>query len=149
MKITSSGAGYKRLRANIPFPDIHSMKNIGENVVRIEAEALRALADRIGGPMAAAFQRAVDLLFCCAGRVVVTHRRPPHQVVVEAPPPPHPAVLAAIARRARIGRAGIPRGGTCRGTVFCERGRMHSEMQANGQPYGRRSAEILFCSKAR
>src|SRR5882762_4071363 len=48
------------------------MKNIGENVVRIEAEALRALADRIGGPMAAAFQRAVDLLFCCAGRVVVT-----------------------------------------------------------------------------
>ena len=48
------------------------MKNIGENVVRIEAEALRALADRIGGPMAAAFQRAVDLLFACAGRVVVT-----------------------------------------------------------------------------
>ena len=48
------------------------MKNIGENVVRIEAEALRALADRIGGSMAAAFQRAVDLLFCCAGRVVVT-----------------------------------------------------------------------------
>ncbi len=48
------------------------MKNIGENVVRIEAEALRALADRIGGPMAAAFQRAVDLLFRCAGRVVVT-----------------------------------------------------------------------------
>jgi arabinose-5-phosphate isomerase len=48
------------------------MKNIGENVVRIEAEALGALADRIGGPMAAAFQRAVDLLFSCAGRVVVT-----------------------------------------------------------------------------
>src|ERR1700719_3444536 len=48
------------------------MKNVGENVVRIEAEALRALADRIAGPMAAAFQRAVDLLFCCAGRVVVT-----------------------------------------------------------------------------
>jgi len=48
------------------------MKNIGENVVRIEAEALRALADRIGGSMAAAFQRAVDLLYCCAGRVVVT-----------------------------------------------------------------------------
>ena len=40
--------------------------------MRIEAEALRALADRIGGSMAAAFQRAVDLLFCCAGRVVVT-----------------------------------------------------------------------------
>ncbi|MGC2554891.1 MAG: SIS domain-containing protein, partial [Candidatus Sulfotelmatobacter sp.] len=48
------------------------MKSIGENVVRIEAEALRALADRIGGPMAAAFQRAVDLMFSCAGRVVVT-----------------------------------------------------------------------------
>jgi arabinose-5-phosphate isomerase len=48
------------------------MKNIGENVVRIEAEALRALADRIGGAMAASFQRAVDLMFGCAGRVVVT-----------------------------------------------------------------------------
>ena len=48
------------------------MKNTGENVVRIEAEALRALADRIGGPMAEAFQRAVELLFSCAGRVVVT-----------------------------------------------------------------------------
>ena len=48
------------------------MKQIGENVVRIEAEALRALADRIGGPMAAAFQRAVGLMFSCAGRVVVT-----------------------------------------------------------------------------
>jgi arabinose-5-phosphate isomerase len=48
------------------------MRHVGENVVRIEAEALRALADRIGGPMAAAFQRAVDLMFACAGRVVVT-----------------------------------------------------------------------------
>jgi arabinose-5-phosphate isomerase len=48
------------------------MKHTGENVVRIEADALRALADRIGGPMAEAFQRAVELLFCCAGRVVVT-----------------------------------------------------------------------------
>jgi arabinose-5-phosphate isomerase len=48
------------------------MKNVGENVVRIEAEALNALADRIAGSMAAAFQRAVDLMFCCAGRVVVT-----------------------------------------------------------------------------
>jgi arabinose-5-phosphate isomerase len=48
------------------------MKHTGENVVRIEAEALRALADRIAGPMAAGFQRAVDLMFCCAGRVVVT-----------------------------------------------------------------------------
>jgi arabinose-5-phosphate isomerase len=48
------------------------MKHVGENVVRIEAEALRALADRIGGPMASAFQRAVDLMFVCAGRIVVT-----------------------------------------------------------------------------
>jgi arabinose-5-phosphate isomerase len=48
------------------------MKHTGEKVVRIEAEALSALADRIGGPMAAAFQRAVDLMFECAGRVVVT-----------------------------------------------------------------------------
>jgi arabinose-5-phosphate isomerase len=48
------------------------MNHTGENVVRIEAEALRALADRIAGPMADEFQRAVELLFCCAGRVVVT-----------------------------------------------------------------------------
>ncbi len=48
------------------------MKNIGERVVRIEAEALRALADRIAGPMAAGFERAVELLYSCAGRVVVT-----------------------------------------------------------------------------
>ena len=48
------------------------MKNTGEKVVRIEASALNALADRIAGPMAVAFQRAVDLMFCCAGRVVVT-----------------------------------------------------------------------------
>src|ERR1700722_8317814 len=48
------------------------MKHIGENVVRIEAEALRALADRLAGPMAAHFDRALDLLFGCRGRVVVT-----------------------------------------------------------------------------
>ena len=48
------------------------MKNIAENVVRIEAEALRALADRIAGPMADDFERAIDLLYSCAGRVVVT-----------------------------------------------------------------------------
>src|SRR5947209_686968 len=48
------------------------MKSVGENVVRIEAEALRALADRIAGPMADAFGRAVDMLYCCHGRVVVT-----------------------------------------------------------------------------
>src|SRR3984957_3026650 len=48
------------------------MSRIGENVVRIEAAALHALADRIAGPMAEAFQRAVNLMFSCAGRVVVT-----------------------------------------------------------------------------
>ncbi len=48
------------------------MKNAGENVVRIEAEALRALADRIAGSMAASFSRAVDLLYGSQGRVVVT-----------------------------------------------------------------------------
>ncbi len=48
------------------------MKHVGENVVRIEADALRALADRIAGPMAAAFDRAVELIYACAGRVVVT-----------------------------------------------------------------------------
>jgi arabinose-5-phosphate isomerase len=48
------------------------MKHIGENVVRIEAEALRALADRIAGPMAAAFDEAAALIYSCAGRVVVT-----------------------------------------------------------------------------
>ena len=48
------------------------MKNHGEHVVRVEAEALRALADRIAGPMGEDFNRALELLFCCAGRVVVT-----------------------------------------------------------------------------
>lgn len=48
------------------------MNRIGENVVRIEADALRALADRIAGPMADAFSRAVDCLMSCGGRVVVT-----------------------------------------------------------------------------
>ena len=48
------------------------MKHIGENVVRIEAEALRALADRIAGPMAEAFVNAVELIYACSGRVVVT-----------------------------------------------------------------------------
>src|SRR5690349_22936808 len=48
------------------------MKHTGENVVRIEAEALKALADRIGGPMAHSFERAVELMFQCQGRVVVT-----------------------------------------------------------------------------
>ncbi len=48
------------------------MKHVGENVVRIEAEALRALADRLAGPMAADFNRALELMFGCHGRVVVT-----------------------------------------------------------------------------
>ncbi len=48
------------------------MKHVGENVVRIEAEALRALADRLAGPMAADFNRALELMFGCRGRVVVT-----------------------------------------------------------------------------
>jgi len=49
-----------------------SMNRTGANVVRMEAEALRQLADRIDGPMAGTFCRAVELLSGCAGRVVVT-----------------------------------------------------------------------------
>jgi len=48
------------------------MKSTGSNVVRIEAEALRDLADRIAGPMAADFEGAVECLHSCGGRVVVT-----------------------------------------------------------------------------
>src|SRR5208282_5183935 len=48
------------------------MKHVGENVVRIEAEALRALADRLAGPMSADFNLALELMFGCRGRVVVT-----------------------------------------------------------------------------
>ena len=48
------------------------MKTIGSNVVRIEAEALRALATRIDGPMARDFDCAVECLHACGGRVVVT-----------------------------------------------------------------------------
>jgi arabinose-5-phosphate isomerase len=48
------------------------MKHTGENVVRIEAEALRSLADRLAGPMAADFERALDLMFHCQGRIVVS-----------------------------------------------------------------------------
>lgn len=48
------------------------MNRIGENVVRIEAEALRALAERLAGPMAQSFEAAVHLLHSCGGRVVVT-----------------------------------------------------------------------------
>jgi arabinose-5-phosphate isomerase len=48
------------------------MKHTAEKVVRIEAEALRALADRLAGPMADAFHRAIELLYGCTGRVVVS-----------------------------------------------------------------------------
>ena len=48
------------------------MKSTGSNVVRIEAEALRELAERIDGPMAQDFVRAVECLDSCGGHVVVT-----------------------------------------------------------------------------
>src|SRR5215472_12790124 len=48
------------------------VKSVGANVVRIEAEALRALAERIAGPMARDFELAVECLHSCGGRVVVT-----------------------------------------------------------------------------
>ncbi len=48
------------------------MRKIGENVVRIEAEALRALADRLAGSMAKPFEDALECLHTCGGRVVVT-----------------------------------------------------------------------------
>src|SRR5579864_6920430 len=46
--------------------------HIGEEVVRIEAEALGQLAERIAGAMAPAFEKALKLLHDCRGRVVVT-----------------------------------------------------------------------------
>src|SRR5215469_8227858 len=48
------------------------VKSLGANVVRIEAEALRELAERVAGPMAADFDRALECLHSCGGRVVVT-----------------------------------------------------------------------------
>jgi arabinose-5-phosphate isomerase len=48
------------------------VKSTGSNVVRIEAEALRELAERIDGPMAKDFDKAVECLHSCGGRVVVT-----------------------------------------------------------------------------
>ena len=48
------------------------MNRTGANVVRVEAEALRELADRIAGPMAQAFAQSIELLYCCSARVVVT-----------------------------------------------------------------------------
>ncbi len=47
-------------------------RNTAVSVVRIEADALRALADRLAGPMAEPFERAVALLYNCAGRIVVS-----------------------------------------------------------------------------
>jgi arabinose-5-phosphate isomerase len=54
------------------LPSSFYMRHIGENVIRIEADALRALADRLAGPMAPVFERAIDLLHGCGGRVIVT-----------------------------------------------------------------------------
>jgi arabinose-5-phosphate isomerase len=48
------------------------MHGTGENVIRIESQALKDLADRVVGPMSDAFNRSVDFLYACAGRVVVT-----------------------------------------------------------------------------
>jgi arabinose-5-phosphate isomerase len=48
------------------------MKNLAANVVRVEAEALQKLSERISGPMAVDFERAIELLYGCSGRVVVT-----------------------------------------------------------------------------
>jgi arabinose-5-phosphate isomerase len=49
-----------------------ALNEVGENVVRIEAQALQRLADRIAGPMAENFKRALELIYRCRGRVVVT-----------------------------------------------------------------------------
>jgi len=46
------------------------MKHVAENVVRIEAEALRVLADRLAGSMAVDLQRGLELMSGCQGRVV-------------------------------------------------------------------------------
>jgi len=63
----------RRNEFETPKADILArMKNNAENVVRIEAEALRALADRIAGPMAGDIERCIELLHSCTGRVVVT-----------------------------------------------------------------------------
>ena len=58
--------------ADSPRLTLTPVHHTGANVVRTEAEALRALADRLAGPMAGAFSRAVDMLHACNGRVVVT-----------------------------------------------------------------------------
>src|SRR5579864_1557451 len=48
------------------------MSSTGENVVRIEAEALNALAERLSGAMKPSFEKSVELLYRCTARVVVT-----------------------------------------------------------------------------
>ncbi len=48
------------------------LHQVGAEVVRIESEALAALASRLESVMAPDFERALDLLHRCAGRVVVT-----------------------------------------------------------------------------
>jgi arabinose-5-phosphate isomerase len=55
-----------------PLLLLSRVKSTGSNVVRIEAEALRELAERISGPMAHDFEHAVECLYSCGGRVVVT-----------------------------------------------------------------------------
>ena len=52
----------------IPIIDDHKLRRDGRNVVRIEAEAVAALAERIDGH----FVAACRLMLVCAGRVVVT-----------------------------------------------------------------------------
>lgn len=54
---------------------LHMAKHTPAQLVRIEAEALQHLAGRLEGPMAADFEKAVDLIVQCGqsrGRVVVT-----------------------------------------------------------------------------
>src|SRR5262249_61756818 len=48
------------------------VKSVGANVVRIEAEALRELGERIAGPMAGEFDGAVECVHSCGGGVGVT-----------------------------------------------------------------------------
>lgn len=48
------------------------MTSTAANVVRIEAEALLALSERLAGPMAATFDRAIALLQASTGRIIVT-----------------------------------------------------------------------------
>lgn len=55
-----------------PDPDGCKTSGHGERVVRIEADALRALADRIAGPMSRDFDRALALLRSCTGRIIIT-----------------------------------------------------------------------------